>query len=79
MFLIQLHQTVFPLFFYSELAPLHTTTVDTAIIKAKPGEGCPRCGGVVFAAELVLAKSRVSYYDKKFLPMYLLIIVTKYF
>ncbi|XP_075234397.1 muscle LIM protein Mlp84B-like isoform X2 [Lycorma delicatula] len=41
-----------------ELAPLHTTVLDTAVIKAKPGEGCPRCGGVVFAAELVLAKSR---------------------
>lgn len=41
------------------LAP-RTTLVDTACIKAKPGEGCPRCGGVVFAAEEVLAKGRVS-------------------
>ncbi|KAK7601538.1 hypothetical protein V9T40_008979 [Parthenolecanium corni] len=31
---------------------------DTATIKAKPGQGCPRCGGAVFAAELVLAKGR---------------------
>jgi hypothetical protein len=32
----------------------------TTSIKAKPGEGCPRCGGVVFAAEQVLAKGNVS-------------------
>lgn len=32
--------------------------VDTAKIKAPEGQGCPRCGGAVFAAELVLAKSR---------------------
>jgi hypothetical protein len=31
---------------------------DTAAIQAKPGQGCPRCGGVVYAAEQVLAKSR---------------------
>ncbi|KAK7591198.1 hypothetical protein V9T40_002811 [Parthenolecanium corni] len=31
---------------------------DTATIQAKPGQGCPRCGGAVFAAELVLAKGR---------------------
>jgi len=35
------------------------TNIDTAKIKAKPGQGCPRCGGAVFAAELVLAKGRV--------------------
>ncbi|EGI67590.1 Muscle LIM protein Mlp84B [Acromyrmex echinatior] len=35
-----------------------TTVIDTAIIKAPPGKGCPRCGGVVFAAEQVLAKGR---------------------
>ncbi|XP_076254375.1 muscle LIM protein at 84B isoform X3 [Rhynchophorus ferrugineus] len=34
------------------------TVIDTAIIKAPPGQGCPRCGGVVFAAEEVLAKGR---------------------
>ncbi|KAI5739612.1 hypothetical protein M8J77_021410 [Diaphorina citri] len=33
-----------------------TTVIDTAKIKAAPGKGCPRCGGVVFAAEQVLAK-----------------------
>ncbi|KAL2721093.1 Muscle LIM protein Mlp84B, partial [Vespula maculifrons] len=41
----------------SDAAP-RTTVVDTAIIKAPPGKGCPRCGGVVFAAEQVLAKGR---------------------
>lgn len=33
---------------------------DTTSIKAKPGEGCPRCGGAVFAAEQQLAKGTVS-------------------
>lgn len=39
----------------SDAAP-RTTVIDTAIIKAPPGKGCPRCGGVVFAAEQVLAR-----------------------
>lgn len=34
------------------------TVVDTASIQAPAGQGCPRCGGAVFAAELVLAKGR---------------------
>ncbi|BES90878.1 muscle lim protein [Nesidiocoris tenuis] len=42
----------------SEVPPPRTTIVDTARIKAPPGEGCPRCGGLVFAAEQVLAKGR---------------------
>merc|ERR1712002_1237045 len=29
--------------------------------KAAPGEGCPRCGGKVFAAELMMAKGK-SYH-----------------
>ncbi|XP_071453098.1 muscle LIM protein Mlp84B-like isoform X2 [Hetaerina americana] len=33
-----------------------TTVIDTAIIQAPKGQGCPRCGGVVYAAEQVLAK-----------------------
>lgn len=33
---------------------------DTTSIKAPEGEGCPRCGGKVFAAEQQLAKSAVS-------------------
>ncbi|RZC36746.1 muscle LIM protein Mlp84B [Asbolus verrucosus] len=41
----------------SNAAP-KTTVIDTACIKAPPGQGCPRCGGVVFAAEEVLAKGR---------------------
>ncbi|XP_026465870.1 muscle LIM protein Mlp84B-like isoform X1 [Ctenocephalides felis] len=35
-----------------------TTVIDTAKIQAPPGQGCPRCGGVVYAAEQVLAKGR---------------------
>lgn len=31
-----------------------------AIAKAPEGEGCPRCGGCVYAAEQMLARGRVS-------------------
>lgn len=41
----------------SELAP-KTCVIDTACIKAAPGQGCPRCRGVVFAAEQVLSKGQ---------------------
>lgn len=34
---------------------------DTTSIKAPPGQGCPRCGGMVFAAEQQLAKGTVSF------------------
>jgi hypothetical protein len=44
--------------FFSEAPKI--TVIDTPIIKAPAGQGCPRCGGVVFAAEQVLAKDRVS-------------------
>lgn len=31
------------------------------VMKAKDGEqGCPRCGGVVYSAECMMAKDRVS-------------------
>ncbi|XP_053670716.1 muscle LIM protein Mlp84B isoform X4 [Anopheles nili] len=43
--------------FKSEFAP-KPSAVDTTVIKASPGQGCPRCGGVVFAAEQVLSKGR---------------------
>lgn len=36
----------------------HVTT-NTSTIKAPEGEGCPRCGGAVFAAEQQLAKGSV--------------------
>ncbi|XP_049765020.1 muscle LIM protein Mlp84B-like isoform X1 [Schistocerca cancellata] len=42
----------------SEITAPKTTVIDTAVIKAPPGKGCPRCGGVVYAAEQVLAKGR---------------------
>ena len=35
--------------------------VDTTSIKAPEGQGCPRCGGAVSAAELQLAKGREWY------------------
>lgn len=34
---------------------------DTTAILAPPGQGCPRCGGMVYAAEQQLAKGTVSY------------------
>lgn len=34
---------------------------DTTSIKAPPGQGCPRCGGMVFAAEQQLAKGTVGF------------------
>lgn len=50
-------------FFYSEdqisaTRPFYNP--DTTSIKANAGEGCPRCGGKVFAAEQQLAKGTVS-------------------
>jgi hypothetical protein len=33
---------------------------DCSKIKAAPGEGCPRCGGAVYAAEQMLAKGSVK-------------------
>ena len=37
-----------------------TASIDVSAIKAKEGEGCPRCGGKVFAAEEINARGRVS-------------------
>ena len=34
---------------------------DTTSIKAPAGQGCPRCGGAVFAAEQQLAKGTVCH------------------
>ena len=34
-----------------------------AIAKAPEGQGCPRCGGFVYAAEQMLAKSRVGIHE----------------
>jgi LIM domain len=48
---------LFPVIFSETHAP-KTTVSDTASIKAPPGQGCPRCGGAVFAAELMLSKGR---------------------
>ena len=33
---------------------------DLGVIKATDGQGCPRCGGAVFAAEQMLARGRVQ-------------------
>lgn len=42
----------------SETHAPRTTVADTASIMAPPGQGCPRCGGAVFAAEQMLSKGR---------------------
>ena len=39
-------------------------TINTKSIKAPEGQGCPRCGGSVFAAEQMLSKGRVSLSDE---------------
>lgn len=36
-------------------------SIDTKSIKAPEGQGCPRCGGSVFAAEMMLSKGQVCY------------------
>lgn len=38
----------------------HAVQEPKAIAKAPEGEGCPRCGGYVYAAEQMLARGRVS-------------------
>lgn len=37
-----------------------------AIAKAPEGQGCPRCGGYVYAAEQMLARGRVSILSARF-------------
>lgn len=41
------------------------------IAKAPEGEGCPRCGGYVYAAEQMLARGRVSVSLCTFGSMYI--------
>lgn len=50
------------IFIFRDVSTSRAPIIDTSTtsIKAKAGEGCPRCGGVVFAAEQVLAKGSVS-------------------
>ena len=38
----------------------HAAQEPKAIAQAPEGEGCPRCGGYVYAAEQMLARGRVS-------------------
>jgi hypothetical protein len=40
----------------------HAAQEPKAIAKAPEGEGCPRCGGYVYAAEQMLALGRVSVF-----------------
>jgi hypothetical protein len=40
----------------------HAVQETKAIAKAPEGEGCPRCGGYVYAAEQMLALGRVSIF-----------------
>lgn len=45
---------------FSDAVSPRTTVIDTAKVQAAKGQGCPRCGGVVYEAEKMLAKGRVS-------------------
>lgn len=38
--------------------------ISKAVAKAPEGEGCPRCGGYVYAAEQMLARGRVSNHKR---------------
>lgn len=40
----------------------HAVQEPKAIAQAPEGEGCPRCGGFVYAAEQMLARARVSVF-----------------
>lgn len=47
--------------FYSDpIFEHHGPMVSKNIAKAPEGEGCPKCGGFVYAAEQMLARGRVS-------------------
>lgn len=52
-------QPIQPFSLNSETHAPRTTVADTASIQAPAGQGCPRCGGAVFAAEQQLAKGTV--------------------
>lgn len=41
--------------------PLTSKFIDTTTIQAKPGEGCPRCGGSVFHAEQMFSKGKTYH------------------
>lgn len=54
-----------PLFYCrDELMTSRAPLLPKAIAKAPPGEGCPKCGGYVYAAEQMLARGRVSIFQK---------------
>ncbi len=42
-------------------------SIDTSVIPAAPGEGCPRCGGEVFHAEKMLSKKSVYHKARVFM------------
>jgi hypothetical protein len=48
--------------FYFSLLVNHAVQEPKAIAQAPKGEGCPRCGGYVYAAEQMLALGRVSIF-----------------
>lgn len=45
--------------------PMTAKYIDTTAILARPGEGCPRCGGQVFHAEQMFSKGK-TYHKKCF-------------
>jgi hypothetical protein len=67
--------TALPYPFFSRSAtPLTSKFIDTTTIPAKPGEGCPRCGGSVFHAEQMFSKGKTYHKVRSlancFLTMY---------
>lgn len=51
---------IFITLFRDDVVVNRAVLLPTAIAKAPEGEGCPKCGGYVYAAEQMLARGRVS-------------------
>lgn len=51
---------IFITLFRDDVVVNRAVLLPKAIAKAPEGEGCPKCGGYVYAAEQMLARGRVS-------------------
>ena len=51
--------------FDSDVEKIRPARPDTKAIQAPEGEGCPRCGGCVYAAEQMLARGTVYFQSMK--------------
>lgn len=49
-------------FFRDDIVTSRAPLLSKNTAKAPDGQGCPRCGGFVYAAEQMLARGRVSVF-----------------